>query len=277
MNKILLLDCNYLCRRAQHTTGELTNGVLFGFFRDLIVLREHFPEYSPVFCFDRGPFRRSSIYPDYKANRKRSNGDEAKESQFQIELKELRRVHLKEMGFQNIFRKEGFEADDLIARIVQDKEFENAIIVSADHDLYQCLQKGVRIWHPQQKKLLSHKWFKETYKVFASDWPFIKAVAGCSSDNIKGIQGVGEATACKFVLGELKKSSKAYQAIIVGQDHIHNNCQLTRLPFPGTPKCKLKDSPDFIPERWNATLKRIGMLSLVGTLPGARRNRAGSM
>lgn len=69
----------------------------------------------------------------------------------------------------------------------------------------------------------------------------MKALAGCTGDNVKGISGVGEITAAKWFAGTLNPTSKAYQDIN-DQLEVHNdNLPLVRLPFPGLELPGLRD------------------------------------
>ena len=104
------------------------------------------------------------------------------------------------------------------------------------------------------------------YGIRPNNWNAVKAIAGCSSDNIPGVKGIGEKTAIKFINGALKQTSKAYIAI---NEHIGlrlKNNQLVTLPFAG---CKspalMKD--EVTRDSWNAFAKKFGMESLLGGYP----------
>ena len=72
--KYLLLDCNYLCHRAKHSTGDLSyggdaTGVIYGFLKSLSGFQDFFNTSNFVFCWDSNTSKRKEIYPEYKANR----------------------------------------------------------------------------------------------------------------------------------------------------------------------------------------------------------------
>ena len=73
----------------------------------------------------------------------------------------------------------------------------------------------------------------EKYRIKPFEWHKVKAIAGCSSDNVKGVAGVGEITAIKYLKGELKKESKAHQNIInkleIGNEVITNGGLLGKI------------------------------------------------
>ena len=73
--------------------------------------------------------------------------------------------------------------------------------------------------------------FEREWGVKPSFWPSVKAIAGCSGDNVRGIVGVGERTAVKFLKCELKDSSKKYRDIVEGTDTVRTNWPLVKLPY----------------------------------------------
>lgn len=277
---LLLLDCNYLARRAYHTTGKLQfdgdrTGVLFGFFRDLIVLHEEFSNCRTAFCFDHGGSVRKSVFPGYKSSREKQKASQNKkevqeEKQFYRQVNNLRDVHLLEIGYNNVFSQPGYEADDLIASVIGSFDGE-IIIVSADQDLYQLLSDRVRIWNPQKQFMMTENGFRKKWGLRPRDWIKVKAIAGCSTDDIAGIKGVGEITAAKYLRGELSKGSNAHVAIKAGQEIIHDNKLLVRLPFPGTHIYQLKED-DVSTDKWNAVMKQLGLRSLFDRVPGMIRS-----
>lgn len=68
----------------------------------------------------------------------------------------------------------------------------------------------------------------------------VKAIAGCKTDEVPGVERVGEVTAIKFIKGELKDSTKAYLNIINSYPIIERNTRLVVLPFLGTPTFKIR-------------------------------------
>src|SRR6185436_3339106 len=131
---------------------------------------------------------------------------------------------------------DGYEADDLNASICHAHPKRRKVIVSADSDLYQLLQdnwprKGsTRVYHPITQITLDAGGFEIRYGINPQQWARLKAIAGCSSDEIPGVPGVGEKTAAKFLQGNGGPRSVgiAFEAKL-----INRNLQLTTLPFPG--------------------------------------------
>ena len=147
---------------------------------------------------------------------------------------------LPKLGFKNNFIQTGMEADDLIAAITQNYDVE-LVIISADQDLYQLLTPTVSMYSSKGKKLTTDKSFTKEYGIKPDKWARVKQIAGCSTDNVKGIEKVGEKTAIKYIKDELGKKTKAYNNIVQGDAIIERNEALVKLPFKGTkiPKIRL--------------------------------------
>ncbi len=272
-NSWLCLDVSFLCWRAYHTTGHLSRdgvptGVLYGFLRSLTGLQEWHETSRLAFCFDgRGPSLRQGLFPGYKANRKDRTPEEQKERK--LVAKQIDRLYaevLPELGYTNVFRTDGYEADDLLARLAEvvdtDPEL-TAALVSADKDLWQCLSPRVDCWNPVSKKRTTIISLANSVGVTPTEWVRVKAIAGCQTDNIPGIPGIGEKTAIKFVLGKLKRESAAWQKIVDGGRIINYNMPLVGLPFKGTPELSLQHEKALDPARWQKVMERLGFQSLV--------------
>lgn len=267
----LVLDCNNLCHRAFHTTGDLENGTLFGFLRDLTLLQEQHATTYTVFTFDHGKSLREIHHPHYKQARREKAKDRPPEirqkyARLREEIDLLKTSLLHEIGFRNVFYADGYEADDIIASVCETvkQKGDDAVIVSSDHDLYQllCPWDKVILWNPVKKKAYTHKSLVEEFGVGADSWHFVKAIAGCSSDGVKGVQGVAEKTAAKYVSCTMKEGSAAYERIIGAVDLWKANKVLVKLPYEGTPTFTLKK--DKVTEkRWRDVKDRYGFRTLL--------------
>ena len=283
--KWLVLDCSYLCHRSFHTTGNLSFndvkvGVIFGFLRDIGTLTGYHDTDNIAFCFDSKKSKRQKIYKPYKQVRREKyevmDEDEAKiwrEMKNQINL--LRTQYLPAMGFKNIFVQKGHEADDLIATICRNntqRDNIEVVIVASDHDLYQLLSPSVKMWDPNKKKFYGYDNFMVQYGIEPEQWSDVKAYAGCSSDGVAGIAGVGEATAVKYLRGEVNPKHKVYRKLVNGKDVYNRNVPLVKLPFKGTKDIELVRD-EVTDEKWKQVCKDLGMKSLenAGLGPDARR------
>ena len=269
----LILDVSYLAYRAFHSMGELSHegvktGVVYGMFRAIIDLQELHATDRVVWCFDRGHDKRSQIWGQYKANRHKQDEDnETKEARRALrqQLYRLRTNYLPAIGYRNVFWQYGYEADDVIASICQDRpRGEEIVIVASDADLYQLLIQGwVSMWNPQKKQSITAESFSREWGIDPTMWSDVKSIAGCPGDNVQGVKGVGEKTAVRFLTGKLKDTTKAFAAIVANRDVWERNLHLTRLPFKGTERFELVDDC-LTRDRWNMLMERLGMKSLVG-------------
>lgn len=198
--KLLLIDGNAIIHRAFHalppfktSRGELVNAV-YGFASLLLkILDREKPDYTAV-AFDlKAKTFRHQEYKDYKATRIKAP-DELYE---QIpRIKELVRA------FQiPIFEQEGFEADDVLGTLAKQAEGKavNTRILTGDLDTLQLVTDKTYVLALAQK-------FSEPvtydiarvmgrYGLKPSQIPDMKGLQGDTSDNIKGVQGIGPKTA----------------------------------------------------------------------------------
>ncbi len=206
--KTLLIDGNSLINRAFYALpilstdeGVYTNAV-YGFLK---MFYKAVDEYCPdniVCAFDvKHPTFRHEHYEAYKAGRKKM----PEELVPQIPL--LKEV-LGQLGVF-CFEKPGFEADDIIgtyARLTEEAGGEAAIL-TGDRDSFQLVSPSVTVWFTKKGiseiVMLTPDNLKENYGVEAHQVCDLKALMGDSSDNIPGVQGVGEKTA----LGLIEKYS----------------------------------------------------------------------
>lgn len=291
---ILLIDSSYLAHRVFHTKALQDLGgnfVIGGFLAELLtVFQSEFTAmtgYQPrqmasgdllaqtsrdgismVFCWDSKQLFRRGSYPEYKRGARADLTDEEREQRTilyeQINL--LRTDVIPSIGFRNNLYQIGLEADDLIAMTVKQYKEEHITIITSDRDLYQVLSPTC-IWKdPWNKKAMTPSLLERLTGVLPEDWAMVTAIAGCTSDNVKGIVGVGEITAVRYLQGVLPAGQKR-EAIESpeGQEIIARNLALVSLPHPKTrPQTIVEDKISFIALK--ETLLRYEM-------PGLLRNR----
>lgn len=245
----LVFDMDCMAYGAFFTTGfmhnaEVQTGVSYGVLRSIERLQSLYNTNDVIFCFDHGEPLRLSICPTYKASRKKKREemvDEDKQAWFGMkeQVKKLKLQYLPEMGYKNIFYQEGYEADDMIASVCNSTSLKDSvIIVSSDKDLYQLLSHRVMINVIGPKaKTASHytiEDFIEEYNCHPKNWAWAKAIAGCTTDDVDGVEGVGEKSAIAYINGELQPWSAKYMAIRKAEDLVATNLHLVELPYEGT-------------------------------------------
>jgi len=277
----LILDVKYLCYRCRYAMrNELSFGgtpttIIYLFLKDLIGLQDKFRTRNLLFCFDSKTSKRKKLYPEYKSNRhKKELTDEEFEFEmaFQYQVVQLRKKYLPEIGYRNIYQMKGLEADDIMASLASDftkpKPENNAILITADHDLYQCISHNVTFYSPNERKELTLQGFKVKYGINAWHWAKLKAITGCSTDNVAGVRGVGEKTAIKYITGQLGIKTKAHCYITndEGKKIIKRNEALVKLPFKGTPEFNIVEDELSI-KGWKSVCKQLGFKSFTDVNP----------
>lgn len=274
MIPLLVIDSHYLCHRAFHTSGHLgwkgkPTGVIFGFLTALIQLKEGFGSDRMVFCFEGRNLKRKQLYPAYKSGRDKERTVEEEKSYRSLrhQIEDLRTVYLPKIGYRNIFAIPGYESDDVMAALAANvPPREDMILVTADSDMYQCLRDNVHIYSPHQAKFYSLYNFTQEHKIRPTQWAVVKAIAGCHGDNVKGVPGIGEKTALKYLRDELPEMSKPAVNIYLGRAIVRRNRPLVELPFAGCPVPTLQ--PDQIDRRrWAEVCHELGMKSLAEKPP----------
>ncbi|MBO4414444.1 MAG: DNA polymerase I [Lachnospiraceae bacterium] len=218
----------YYHKIMQSPKGVYTNAI-YGFMRALLkICREQKPTHIAVaWDLTRDTFRRR-LYPDYKGNR----GETAAPLKDQFALcQEI----LEKIGVRQ-FMSNDYEADDYCGTL--SKLFENEIpirILTKDNDYLQLASDRTNIWmiHSNAKKSdelfkkygiakdgtvpekcfnLTPELIKSEFGVEASSIADLKGLQGDSSDNIKGVPGVGPATAVALI-AHYKTVEALYEAL----------------------------------------------------------------
>ena len=184
---------------------------------------------------------RKLIYPKYKGQRHQNltpqEYNDLQDAHRQMDILHERIIRL--LGFVNNFKVTGYESDDILAYLTQLLRMDgvsDCVIISSDEDLYQLLWgTEVGIYNPTKDEMITEKSLMETHGVTPAQWVDVKAIAGCDSDNVAGVPGVGPKTATLFVKGTLARDGERYKAIVGNQELIERNRKLIRLPLDGFP------------------------------------------
>lgn len=138
---------------------------------------------------------RTLVNPLYKANRG-SNDTNPQKKQVHLLCRHAKFI-ADAYGFHSVFPLCS-EGDDLINYLKNTLEGES-LIVSSDHDFFQCISEECSIYNPQKRKLLTIDNWDEYVPVSKEDYVLWKSIKGDSSDNIKGLFRYGEKKAKKLV------------------------------------------------------------------------------
>lgn len=246
----LLVDGNNLLKislvdKRMNDKGE-EYGAVFLFLRQLGQLLQKKDFNYCIVCWDgyNSGVLRWNYYNDYKANRdkhyelaggmseydkyindyvkkvlnyskgikkevKRSEtDDECFQRQREIIQNILENLYVRQFIYDDV------EGDDLIAYYVQHKkQNEKVVIVSGDRDLTQLITDDVCQYIPTLKKFVTPKNSVEELGITHENTLLKKIICGDSSDNIKGIKGLGEQTLIKL-FPEIKDEKTSLEAVI---------------------------------------------------------------
>lgn len=205
LKRFMLVDGNALVYRAYHalpplTTkkGELVNAV-YGFTTLLLkAIHDLKPEYAAV-TFDVGKTFRHEQYTEYKAHRAKMPDE------LFMQFDRVKEI-VKALNIP-IFTAQGFEADDVIGTLsVQAKKHHiETVIVTGDMDTLQLVNHLVKVYTMRKgftdTVLYDEAAVQEKYGLSASQFVDFKALKGDASDNIPGVNGIGEKTAVSLIQG----------------------------------------------------------------------------
>src|SRR5687767_2353525 len=205
--KVFLLDAFALIFRAYYalirnprltSKGKNTNAQ-FGFTNTLAdLINNQKPTYLAV-CFDTAaPTERHTDFQDYKANRQEAPED------ILDSIPDIKRII---RGFNiPVVEVDGFEADDVIGTLSKQaaKAGYEVYMVTPDKDYGQLVSEQVKIYKPGYQggdvEIMGPKEVCEKWCIQSVDQVIdILGLMGDAVDNIPGIAGVGQKTACKLL------------------------------------------------------------------------------
>ncbi len=225
MKKFVVIDGNAILHRAWHALpptlmtedGTIVNAV-YGFASILLkVLQDVKPDYVAVAWDTAAPTFRKEKYAEYKATRKE------KEQELYDQIPIIQDM-VKAFGFPNLFL-DGYEADDIIGTLAtkaKKKKDLLTVIVTGDMDVLQLVDANTKVYGLKkgitETLLYDAEAVKARYGLTPEQMIDYKALRGDSSDNIKGVKGIGEKTATELLkkFGTLDDLYKA----IVGKDKV---------------------------------------------------------
>lgn len=275
MGDWVLIDSSYLGYRAVYTTNGLefenqATGILYGFFEQLrtICSDPRVLSNKVAIFFDSRKSIRQLEFPWYKESRR--NGVrrlEPEEYEKFIAMKEqmllLRKEVLPAIGLP-VYMQTGLESDDLIAQAAShyNGKTREAVMITADADLYQCISPAVHWYDVTRKKYYDPASFEEAKGIPPTKWALVKQMMGCHTDDVPGIPGIGEKSAIAYITGKLPHAYKTYFRIACekGQEVVKRNERLVKLPHPRTRTVVLQN-PEYDQEAFRSFCERYGITS----------------
>ena len=204
MKKTLLVDGDNLFKIGFHGARDLYHDGehLGGIYHFINILRKFLEEHNHdkvivMWDGESNSSIRKSIYPQYKANRRQDMNEFKYESYLQQKVRV--KQYLEEIFVRQVEVKDN-ESDDLIAYYTQIATDEDIIIFSADKDLTQLISERVTIYSPISKQYYKDGDMITINKVDIPHYNVLltKIFTGDKSDNIYGIEGLGEKTLIKY-------------------------------------------------------------------------------
>jgi DNA polymerase-1 len=206
VDELFLIDGNSLAYRAffalpesiATSTGQPTNAI-FGFASMLVKIMTDYGPKATLVVWDAGTSGRKDLYSDYKAQRT-TRPDLLKEQWPHLE------PLVDAFGYRN-FAIEGYEADDVIASIVERARATEppvpVMVVTGDRDAYQLVGNGVRIMTTSRgitdTRVYDRDGVVDRYGIPPELIPDFIGLKGDTSDNIPGVPGIGDKTAAELL------------------------------------------------------------------------------
>ena len=209
-SKVLIVDGLNLFIRTFSAIPTLNEdgqhiGGLSGFLKSLAATIRMTNPTRVVIVFDGkgGSHRRRKIYANYKegrATKSRLNrivGFENIDDEQRSMKHQMFRVfsYLQKLPI-TIITMDNIEADDVIAYLTSYLK-EKSVILSNDRDFLQLVSDRVNVYLPTKKKMYTPENLLEETGIWCENFILYKSLLGDKSDNIKGINGIGEKTILK--------------------------------------------------------------------------------
>ncbi|MDO8737288.1 MAG: DNA polymerase I [Thermoleophilia bacterium] len=202
---LFLIDGNSLAYRAFYalpetiaTSDGFPTNALYGFSTMLVKILNDYEPANVIVAWDAGKkvFRHEE-YEEYKAGRKPMPDNLSLQFEHFEDL-------VNAFGFENL-RKEGYEADDILATIAREarEEKRKVVVVTADRDALQLVGEGVYVMSNtkgiSEVKIYDQEAVEARYGIPPRKVPDFIGLKGDTSDNIPGVPGIGEKTAAALL------------------------------------------------------------------------------
>ena len=186
-----------ITRPLRNSRGENTSAI-YGFATTLMkILEDYRPEHVAVAFDTKEPTFRHKAYAAYKANREAMPEDMVPQL---AKLKDIVRA------FRTpVIELPGYEADDIMGTLARRAEKEDVLtfLVTGDKDMMQLISRQVHILRPGKNSTemeeVDERGVFEKFGVAPDRVIDVLALMGDKTDNVPGVNGIGEKTAIPLV------------------------------------------------------------------------------
>ncbi len=210
-----------LTRPLRTTKGENTSAA-WGVVNFLLRLREKYhPDYL-AWVQDAGDSFRTEVYPEYKSTRQKLGA----ELQADFDSSVVRIQQLLEAFRVPVVTVPGYEADDVIGSLARQgvERGYQVVVVSGDKDFYQLIEPQVALLNPGRggPGAVDEQWVDasnagERLGVPPAQVADYLALVGDASDNVPGVEWVGEKSAA-----ELLRQYGDLEAVLAHSEEVKN-------------------------------------------------------
>lgn len=212
--QILIIDGQFLIYKSLFSHQKLTanfdglqviSGIPFGFLKAIIDMKARFMPDFILVTFEGHPLIKKAIYPPYKQKRQKLEIDIKMEG-------EITKALLYSLKIPALFAP-GYEGEE-VAKFIRNrgmKKGDFAWFYTNDHDAFALIRKQFVLinnvdgnYYTMDKKELMAQ-----YGITPKEAREIKILAGCSTDNVAGFDGIGE----KFAKYLIKKYGTAHKVV----------------------------------------------------------------
>ena len=245
--KYFIIDSLNLAHRAHNvnyelrTANEMPTGMFFGYLRMIQALKKKYRGYKFIVVWDNKAKHKFELQPDYKAGRT------SLPASVMSQIPDIK-SYLKNCGVDQ-YEKEGQEADDVIASLVEQFKEEGAetiIVYSNDKDFLQLVETGKVIVYKPKTASSPEKFYdidavKEKFGVEPDKLSYFRSFDGDSSDHITGVPRVPRKIIASMVnkygdpesiyrsIDEMNLTEFQKNSFVKGKERVFNNLKIITL------------------------------------------------
>ncbi len=184
-------------------------------------INRHNPTHAALVLEHHDTTWRHLLYPEYKANRSPT-------PPLLLQQLDTFSAAFRQLGVTTVAIP-GYEADDVVATIaaVVAKHQGQALILSTDRIYLQLLSPRIRVFNHFADQELDAAWLEQQYGIQVDQYLDYLALVGESSNNIKGVPGIGKKTAAALL--HRYQSLEQMLAVTRVQDATLNDAKLNKV------------------------------------------------